>query len=82
MWQETNNELHKRFVFKDFKEAFGFMTEVAALAESRQHHPRWQNQWNKVDIWLSTHEAGNAITKKDHQLAAAIDALTHEDPKI
>ncbi|HSX44354.1 MAG TPA: 4a-hydroxytetrahydrobiopterin dehydratase [Candidatus Saccharimonadales bacterium] len=75
MWQETNNELHKQFTFKDFKEAFAFMTKVAALAEEQQHHPRWENTWNKVDIWLSTHEAGSKITDKDRHLAQAIDTI-------
>lgn len=75
MWQETNNELHKQFIFKDFTEAFEFMTKVAKLAEEQQHHPRWQNVWNKVDIWLSTHEKGNAVTDKDRRMAETIDAL-------
>lgn len=75
MWQETNNELHKQFIFKDFVEAFGFMTQVAELAEKQQHHPRWQNVWNKVDIWLSTHESGNIVSEKDHELANAIDKI-------
>ncbi|MEI6751047.1 MAG: 4a-hydroxytetrahydrobiopterin dehydratase [Candidatus Saccharibacteria bacterium] len=75
MWQETNNELHKQFIFKDFVEAFGFMTQVAEVAEKQQHHPRWQNVWNKVDIWLSTHESGNIVSEKDHELANAIDKI-------
>lgn len=75
MWQETNNELHKQFIFKDFVEAFDFMTQVAGLAEQHHHHPRWQNVWNKVDIWLSTHEAGNQVTDKDYKLAEAIDKI-------
>ena len=77
MWKETNNELHKQFIFKDFAEAFEFMTKVAKLAEEHQHHPRWHNEWNKVDIWLSTHDAGNKITDKDKALAKAIDKLTN-----
>ncbi len=75
MWQETNNELHKQFIFKDFVEAFGFMTQVAEVAEKQQHHPRWQNVWNKVDIWLSTHESGDIVSEKDHELANAIDKI-------
>lgn len=75
MWKETNNELHKQFEFQDFAQAFAFMTKVAALAEDRQHHPRWQNEWNKVDIWLSTHDAGNKVTDKDRKLAEDIDNL-------
>ncbi len=75
MWQEKNGELYKQFVFKDFREAFAFMTKVARLAEEQQHHPRWQNIWNTVDIWLSTHEEGSKVTDKDTVLADAIDDL-------
>jgi ribonuclease HI len=79
MWQETNKGLFREFIFKDFDEAFRFMNEVAAIAESQQHHPRWQNEWNKVEIWLSTHSAGGQITDKDRQLAAAIDELINRE---
>jgi len=51
------------------------MTQVAILAEKQNHHPYWTNVWNKVDIYLNTHDAGNIVTEKDHKLAAAIDAL-------
>lgn len=74
-WQESNNELFKRFTFKDFSEAFAFMTRVAILAEKHNHHPRWENVWNKVDIHLNTHDAGDVVTEKDHKLAEAIDKL-------
>ena len=73
MWQEDKNELYKEFSFKNFREAFKFMEAVAELAEEQQHHPKWQNEWNKVGIWLSTHEAGNVITNKDRHLAETID---------
>ena len=53
------------------------MTQVAELAEQFQHHPRWENEWNVVQIWLITHEGGKAITEKDRQLAEAIDTLTN-----
>ena len=72
MWTETNNQLYQKFVFSDFKEAFGFMTRVALVAEKMDHHPTWTNVWNTVEIWLSTHDAGNIITEKDKQLAIAI----------
>jgi 4a-hydroxytetrahydrobiopterin dehydratase len=75
MWQESNHQLQATFQFKNFTEAFAFMTEVAFVAESMQHHPDWRNVWNRVEICLSTHDAGNIITDKDHQLAAAIDAI-------
>ena len=73
MWKEENNKLHKQFEFKDFSEAFAFMTRVALAAEKMDHHPKWTNEYNKVEIWLSTHDAGNVVTEKDHKLAERID---------
>lgn len=75
MWTEKNNRLHRVFQFKDFSEAFAFMTRVALLAESQNHHPEWSNIWNKVEINLCTHEAGSTITEKDKKLATAISDL-------
>ena len=75
MWKEENNQLRRKFQFKDFKAAFAFMTKVAVLAEEQNHHPLWTNEYNKVEIRLSTHDAGNIVTAKDHQLAEAIDAV-------
>lgn len=75
MWQEDNNTLYKHFKFKDFSEAFAFMTRVAILAEKHDHHPKWTNVWNTVEIWLNTHDAGNIVTDKDRALAADIDKL-------
>jgi 4a-hydroxytetrahydrobiopterin dehydratase len=75
MWTETDDKLKKSFRFQDFSEAFAFMTRVALLAEQRNHHPTWSNTWNRVDIELSTHDAGNKVTEKDRELAAAIDNL-------
>lgn len=75
MWTEKNNKLTKTFTFKDFSEAFGFMTRVAIVAEKLNHHPTWTNTWNTVDFELSTHDAGNIITEKDRQLAKEIDRL-------
>ena len=77
MWQEENNTLNKKFEFKDFSEAFAFMTRVAMAAEKMDHHPTWKNTYNKVEIWLSTHDAGNIVTDKDRKLAAIIDKLTN-----
>lgn len=74
-WKEENNTLYKSFSFKDFSEAFAFMTRVALLAEQQQHHPRWQNVWNKVEIWLNTHDAGDIVTEKDYKLAKSVDEL-------
>lgn len=75
MWKEENNKLVKTFTFKDFIEAFGFMTKVAITAEKMNHHPNWSNVYNRVSFELTTHDAGNIITDKDRKLAAAIDAL-------
>lgn len=75
MWQETNNSLYQKFSFPDFSAAFAFMTRVALLAESMNHHPRWTNVYNTVEIWLNTHDAGDIITEKDQKLAKAIDKL-------
>ncbi|HSF54577.1 MAG TPA: 4a-hydroxytetrahydrobiopterin dehydratase [Algoriphagus sp.] len=75
MWEEKNNKLKKTFKFSDFQEAFAFMTRVAFLAEKQNHHPNWSNVYNTVEIELSTHDAGNIVTEKDHKLAKAIDKI-------
>lgn len=76
MWQEQDNKLYKKFVFKTFSEAFAFMTRVAFEAEKMDHHPNWSNVWNTVEIWLNTHSAGNIVTDKDRELAKKIDTLS------
>jgi len=75
VWEERDGALRRHFEFADFSAAFAFMTRVALLAEKRNHHPEWSNVWNKVDITLSTHDAGDVVTNKDRELAAAIDNL-------
>lgn len=75
MWEEKDNALYRKFVFRDFTEAFGFMARVALVAEKMDHHPEWKNVYNTVEIRLSTHDAGNIVTEKDRKLAALIDAL-------
>jgi len=75
MWLEKDHALVREFQFNDFSEAFAFMTRVAFLAEQLNHHPEWSNVYNRVTIRLSTHDAGNVVTEKDRQLAAAIDKL-------
>ena len=75
MWEEKNNALYRKFEFKDFSEAFAFMTRVALAAEKMDHHPKWTNVWNTVEVWLSTHDAGDTVTDKDKKLAKAIDKL-------
>jgi len=75
MWTEQNNSLNRTFTFKNFSEAFAFMTRVAFLAEQQDHHPNWSNVYNKVEISLKTHDKGNTVTEKDRKLAAEIDTL-------
>ncbi len=76
MWKEENNSLKKTFTFKNFSEAFAFMTRVAFIAEKMNHHPDWKNTYNTVEISLSTHDAGNVVTEKDRKLAEQIDKLS------
>ena len=66
--------IQRSFTFDDFNAAFGFMTRVALLAEKQDHHPEWFNVWNRVDITLSTHDAGG-LSSRDIDLAEAIDRL-------
>ena len=75
MWKEENNQLQRSFEFRNFVEAFAFMTKVAFAAEKIGHHPNWTNVYNKVHIQLCTHDANDTITEKDIQLAKEIDAL-------
>ena len=79
MWNEIQNEgkshLERHFEFQDFVSAWGFMTQVAILAEKHNHHPDWNNVYNRVTVRLSTHDAGDIVTEKDHALAGAIDRL-------
>ena len=75
MWEEKDNKLYRKFEFADFSEAFGFMTRVALAAETMNHHPEWKNVWNRVEFWLSTHDAGDTVTEKDRKLAKKIDEL-------
>lgn len=74
-WIEKENKLVGEFVFKDFSQAWAFMSEVAMLAEKQNHHPEWTNVWNTVTIKLSTHDAGNIITDKDRKLAESISKV-------
>lgn len=77
MWEEKNNTIYKKFEFRDFSEAFAFMTRVALEAEKMDHHPLWTNVYNQVEIWLSTHDAGDVVTEKDRKLADKIDTLSN-----
>jgi 4a-hydroxytetrahydrobiopterin dehydratase len=73
-YDEARDAISRKFVFGDFSEAFAFMTQVALLAEKQDHHPEWSNVWNRVDIVLTTHDAGGLSTR-DVVMAQAIDAL-------
>ena len=73
-YDDARDALVRSFVFADFVEAFGFMTRVAILAEKADHHPEWSNVYNRVDVLLTTHDAGGLSTR-DVALATAIDAL-------
>ena len=75
-WSETSGRdaITKKFVFKDFNQAFGFMTRVALVAEKMDHHPEWFNVYRTVEVTLSTHDAGG-VTEKDIALAKAMDSF-------
>jgi 4a-hydroxytetrahydrobiopterin dehydratase len=75
MWTEINQSLYQKFEFRDFSEALSFMVQVGLVSEKMNHHPKWTNVYNVVEVWLSTHDAGNIITEKDRALALAIDQL-------
>jgi len=75
MWEKSDNKLKAQFKFKDFAEAFSFMTEVAIHAEKQNHHPEWSNVYNTVNVNLCTHDAGNIVTARDEKLADTISAI-------
>ncbi len=77
-WVEVDNSLYRKFEFADFAAAFAFMTKVAAIAEAHDHHPDWSNSYNVVEISLCSHDAGRAVTARDHKLAVAINDLISE----
>jgi 4a-hydroxytetrahydrobiopterin dehydratase len=74
-WEEKEGRLYRQFIFHDFVSAWAFMSAVAIISEKMNHHPNWSNVYNKVDIYLCTHDARNQITEKDHRLAKAIDEV-------
>lgn len=73
-YDDARDALTRSFLFADFSEAFAFMTRVALLAEKADHHPEWSNVWNRVDILLTTHDAGG-LSQRDVRMAEAIDLL-------
>lgn len=74
-WSHNDNKLQRTFTFADFSEAFGFLTRVAILAEKHNHHPEIFNVWSKVELKLSTHDAGDIVTEKDISLANDVNSL-------
>jgi 4a-hydroxytetrahydrobiopterin dehydratase len=74
-WDVADGKLHRMFRFRDFQEAFAFMTRCALAAERANHHPEWTNVWSRVEVWLTTHDAGG-ITAKDLELARVMDAAS------
>lgn len=77
-WTVENDKLHKEFQFDNFVTAFGFMTQLALIAESMNHHPEWFNVYNRVTIDMSTHDAGG-ITELDFKFTAHADAFSSGD---
>lgn len=73
-WELRENKLYRRLVFEDFVHAFGFMTQVAIIAEKMNHHPEWANVYRTIDIYLTTHDAGG-ISERDFALLSAIEKL-------
>ena len=73
-YDDARDAISRRFMFADFSESFAFMARVAMLAEKHDHHPEWSNVWNRVDIVLTTHDAGG-LSRRDVEMAQAIDAL-------
>jgi len=80
-WSEVDGReaIARTFTFKDFNEAFGFMARAALIAEKLDHHPEWLNVYNRVEVTLSTHDAGG-VTERDVKLASAMDRLAHPSP--
>jgi 4a-hydroxytetrahydrobiopterin dehydratase len=74
-WELGEDQIRRTFRFKNFVEAFGWMSKVALVAERMNHHPTWRNVWATVEVELSTHDAGG-LTERDMKLAAAMDALS------
>ena len=73
-YDDSRDALTRSFLFTDFSEAFAFMTRVALLAEKFDHHPEWSNVWNRVDMLLTTHDAGG-LSERDVHMAEAVDSL-------
>jgi len=74
-WVTDDNSLYKKYVFADFNVAMEFMNEVAEVCNQMNHHPKWTNIYKEVECWLRTHDAGDVVTDKDHELAQAMDRI-------
>jgi 4a-hydroxytetrahydrobiopterin dehydratase len=74
-WVLSNNKLSKTFEFKTFEEAINFMARASKVISELDHHPEWTNVYNRVMVSLCTHDAGNVVTQKDHDLASALDGI-------
>lgn len=74
-WKEEDNQLYKSFKFQSFEQAMQWMQDAAGFISKTDHHPKWTNVYNGVEVWLSTHDAGNIVTEKDRKLAAHLDEL-------
>lgn len=74
-WKEENNTLHKIYMFSSFEAAMAFMQHASAKISELNHHPEWSNVYNKVSVRLTTHDAGNVITRKDRELASLLDSV-------
>lgn len=74
-WKEENNALHKTFVFRNFAEAISWMVKAGYAIEKLNHHPEWTNVYNRVEVKLTTHDAGNRVTDLDRKLADILDGI-------
>jgi 4a-hydroxytetrahydrobiopterin dehydratase len=73
-WERVGDKIHRAYAFKDFVEAFGFMSRVSLLAERMNHHPEWSNVYNRLEVYLTTHDAGG-LSERDFDLARQMDQL-------
>ena len=74
-WVTRDKSLYKKYIFEDFNSAMAFMNEVAEVCDQMNHHPKWTNIYKEVECWLRTHDAGDVVTDKDHELAQAMDRI-------
>jgi 4a-hydroxytetrahydrobiopterin dehydratase len=79
-WVLSDNKLTKIFEFKTFEEAIDFMVRASIVISELDHHPEWTNVYNRVMVSLCTHDAGNVVTQKDHDLASALDRVLSQIP--